>query len=150
MTRVRQRTHADIGPCYNLNGGCEQICLSTGKSNICECVFGFKLAPNGKSCVSNPVKDNFMLIGDKTHNDIYQISLIDETIQGINAKGLDSMAALIYSPVHDLVIWSTFESQISFVHLNGTGQQILGEYHAIISDINIEESLPCHAKETIQ
>ncbi|KAK3611819.1 hypothetical protein CHS0354_040490 [Potamilus streckersoni] len=112
----------ETGPCYKGNGGCEQICLSSGMSSICECTFGFRLAPNGKNCVSDPIKDNFVLIEDSTHNNIYQISLIDETIQGINAKGTVFLTGITYSPVHDLVIWATDYNEISMIHLNGTGQ----------------------------
>ncbi|KAK3591058.1 hypothetical protein CHS0354_026072 [Potamilus streckersoni] len=118
---VRQN---ETGPCFNLNGECEQICISNGKSRTCECSFGFSLGPNGKSCISEPVKDNFMLIVDMTHNEIYQASLDDQSIHGINAKGTKYMTGVTYSPVHDLVIWGTQESELSIIYLNGTGEKM--------------------------
>ncbi|KAL3862074.1 hypothetical protein ACJMK2_008069 [Sinanodonta woodiana] len=114
----------ETGPCFNLNGECEQICISNGKSRTCECSFGFTLGPNGKSCISEPVKDNFMMIVDSTHNEIYQIRLDDQTVRGINAKGTKSLTGVTYSPVHDLVIWGTKESELSIMNLNGTGERM--------------------------
>ncbi|KAK3610811.1 hypothetical protein CHS0354_013315 [Potamilus streckersoni] len=113
----------ETGPCFNFNGECEQICISNGKSRMCECTFGFKLAVNGKSCISDPITDNFMLVGDYSHNDIYQISLTDQRVQGINTRGTFSRMGITYSPVHDLVIWATDKSEVFIMHLNGTGKK---------------------------
>ncbi|KAL3871189.1 hypothetical protein ACJMK2_039205, partial [Sinanodonta woodiana] len=115
----------ETGPCYNFNGGCEQICVSSGKSRICECIFGFKLAPNGKNCFTDPIKDDFMLIRDVTHNIIYQISLTDQTVRGINSRLTDYTTDVVYSPVDDLVVWGSDDSEISMIHLNGTGHRTL-------------------------
>ncbi|KAL3891044.1 hypothetical protein ACJMK2_003307, partial [Sinanodonta woodiana] len=60
-------------PCFTLNGECEQICIANGKWRTCECTYGFLLEENGKTCRSDPVKDNFILIHDETHNAIYQM-----------------------------------------------------------------------------
>ncbi|KAK3600737.1 hypothetical protein CHS0354_017025 [Potamilus streckersoni] len=115
----------ETGPCFNLNGECEQICISNGMSRICECTFGFRLESNGKTCTSDPVKDNFMLLADYTHDVIYQISLIDQSIQGIKAKRTHSLTGLTYSPVNDVVIWGTDSPELSIMHLNGTGKTVL-------------------------
>ncbi|KAL3890979.1 hypothetical protein ACJMK2_003245 [Sinanodonta woodiana] len=115
----------ETGPCFDLNGDCEQICISKGKSRICECIFGFKLSANGKTCTSDPIKDNFMLVIDSTHNYIYQINLTDQNVQGINVQGNFPQNGLTYSPVSGQVIWGTDESEISMMFLNGTGKQLL-------------------------
>ncbi|KAL3890977.1 hypothetical protein ACJMK2_003243 [Sinanodonta woodiana] len=115
----------ETGPCFDLNGDCEQICISKGKSRICECIFGFKLSANGKTCTSDPIKDNFMLVIDSTHNDIYQINLTDQSVQGINVQGNFPQYGLTYSPVSGQVIWGIDESEISMMYLNGTGKQFL-------------------------
>ncbi|KAK3600734.1 hypothetical protein CHS0354_017022 [Potamilus streckersoni] len=123
--RVYDESFHEIGtgPCFNFNGECEHICISNGMSRICECVLGFKLAENGKSCISDPVKDDFMLVGDSTHKNIYQISLMNQTVQGINVRGTYVRLGIAYSPIHDLVIWATNKSEISIMHLNGTGKK---------------------------
>ncbi|KAK3600731.1 hypothetical protein CHS0354_017017 [Potamilus streckersoni] len=115
----------ETGPCFAMNGECEQICISNGKSRICGCTFGFKLSVNGKTCTSDPIKDNFMLASDTTHRNIYQINLADQSIQGIKIQGTVSWTGLTYSPVNDQVIWGTDESEISIMHLNGTGTKMV-------------------------
>ncbi|KAL3871007.1 hypothetical protein ACJMK2_039032, partial [Sinanodonta woodiana] len=133
----------ETGPCYNFNGGCEQICLSSGKSRICECTFGFKLAPNGNNCLADPIKDDFMLIEDWTYNKFYQISLTDQIIRGIKGKLVESLTDIAYNPVYDLVIWVTEESKISMIHLNGTGQQTfitLGENNLYPNQLAVDVS----------
>ncbi|KAL3891041.1 hypothetical protein ACJMK2_003304 [Sinanodonta woodiana] len=115
----------ETGPCFALNGDCEQICISKGKSRICECTFGFRLSANGKTCTSDPINDNFMLVIDYTHNDIYQINLTDQSVQGINVQGNFPRKALTYSPVSGQVIWGTDDSKISMMYLNGTGKKLL-------------------------
>ncbi|KAL3891003.1 hypothetical protein ACJMK2_003268 [Sinanodonta woodiana] len=115
----------ETGPCFVLNGDCEQICISKGKSRICECSFGFKLSANGKTCTSNPIKDNFMLVIDYTHNYVYQINLTDQSVQGINVQGNFPQHGLTYSPVSGQVIWGTYDSEISMMYLNGTGKKLL-------------------------
>ncbi|KAL3891004.1 hypothetical protein ACJMK2_003269 [Sinanodonta woodiana] len=114
----------ETGPCFTLNGECDQICIANGKWRICECTFGFKLAENGKTCISDPVKDNFILIPDTTHNAIYQMSLTNQSIQGISSEQTSSVTGVTYSPVHDLVIWGTYDHQLSTMHLNGTGKKL--------------------------
>ncbi|KAK3605317.1 hypothetical protein CHS0354_003964 [Potamilus streckersoni] len=115
----------ETGPCFALNGDCEQICISNGKSRICACTFGFKLAENGKTCTSDPIKDDFMLVSDRTHNVIYQISLTDQSVQGIKAQDNNVLTGVAYSPVNDLIIWGTEEFELYIMHLNGTGKKML-------------------------
>ncbi|KAK3600729.1 hypothetical protein CHS0354_017015 [Potamilus streckersoni] len=115
----------ETGPCFALNGDCEQICIANGKSRICACTFGFKLAENGKNCTSDPIKDNFMLVTDFTHNAIYQISLTDQSVQGIKTQDTTVLTGVAYSPVNDLVIWGTEEFELYIMHLNGTGKKML-------------------------
>ncbi|KAL3851779.1 hypothetical protein ACJMK2_015488 [Sinanodonta woodiana] len=118
---VRQN---ETGPCFNLHGDCEQICISNGKTRICECAFGFKLGRNGKNCTADPIDDIFMLVGDRTHNKIYQINLTDQSVQGINAIGTNSLTGVSYSPVHNQIIWGTEEPKVSIIHLNSTREKI--------------------------
>ncbi|KAK3605314.1 hypothetical protein CHS0354_003961 [Potamilus streckersoni] len=115
----------ETGPCFVLNGGCEQICIANGKSMICECSYGFKLAENGKTCTSDPVKDNFILIIDYTYNGIYQMSLADQSIQGIISTRSSSLSGVAYSPLQNFVIWGTENSEIFITHLNGTGETLV-------------------------
>ncbi|KAL3890986.1 hypothetical protein ACJMK2_003252, partial [Sinanodonta woodiana] len=115
----------ETGPCFALNGDCEQICISQGKSRICECTFGFRLSTNGKTCTSDPIKDNFMLVIDYTHNYIYQINLTDQKVQGISVQGNFPRNGLTYSPVSGQVIWGTDDSEISMMYLNGTGKKLV-------------------------
>ncbi|KAL3851599.1 hypothetical protein ACJMK2_015336 [Sinanodonta woodiana] len=110
----------ETGPCYNLNGDCEQICISNGKTRTCECAFGFKVGRNGKACTSDPIDDNFMLVSASTDNNIYQISLKDKSVQGIKTKGEKTLKKAIYNPVHSRVISSTIDSEISILQLDGT------------------------------
>ncbi|KAK3600738.1 hypothetical protein CHS0354_017026 [Potamilus streckersoni] len=115
----------ETGPCFNLNGECDQICISNGKSKLCECTFGFKLAADEKTCTSDHIKDNFMLVVDSTHNYIYQISLTDGSVQGINAKVANTLTGVAYSPIHEVVIWGTDDSELSIMYLNGTEKSLL-------------------------
>ena len=41
---------SDIDECANQNGGCEEICVNTPGSYICECPPGQALRPDGKTC----------------------------------------------------------------------------------------------------
>ncbi|KAL3851784.1 hypothetical protein ACJMK2_015493 [Sinanodonta woodiana] len=115
----------ETGPCYNLNGECEHICISNGKSRKCECAFGFKLGRNGKACTSDPIDDNFMLVSGSTDNSIYQISLKDKNVQGIKTKGGKTLRKSIYNPIHNQVISSTFNSEITIIHLDGTEDKVI-------------------------
>ncbi|KAL3891079.1 hypothetical protein ACJMK2_003342 [Sinanodonta woodiana] len=115
----------ETGPCFALNGDCEQICISKGKSRICECTFGFRLSANGKTCTSDPINDNFMIVIDYTYNYIYQINLTDQSVQGINVQGNFPQRGLTYSHVSGQVIWGTDDSEISMMYLNGTGKKLL-------------------------
>ncbi|KAL3891052.1 hypothetical protein ACJMK2_003315 [Sinanodonta woodiana] len=109
----------ETGPCFILNGGCEQICIPNGMSRMCKCVFGFMLAEDGTTCISDPVNDDFMFVGDITHTSMYQIRLNDTSVQGIKAKGIKPR----YDPIHDRVIWLTlFGKNVYSMYLNGTGQ----------------------------
>ncbi|KAK3581660.1 hypothetical protein CHS0354_028859 [Potamilus streckersoni] len=114
----------ETGPCYNLNGECEQICISNGKSRICACAFGFKLETNGKNCTSDPINDNFMLVRSLTDTNIFQISLKNESVQGIKTKGIEYRKGIAYNPVHNRFILGNRKSEISIMQLDGTVEKI--------------------------
>ncbi|KAL3891051.1 hypothetical protein ACJMK2_003314 [Sinanodonta woodiana] len=109
----------ETGPCFILNGECEQICIPNRMSRMCTCAFGFMLAEDGKTCMSDPVMDEFMFVGDITHTSMYQIRLNDTNVQGIKAKGIKPR----YDPIHERVIWLTlYGTKVYSMYLNGTGQ----------------------------
>ncbi|KAL3891055.1 hypothetical protein ACJMK2_003318, partial [Sinanodonta woodiana] len=125
----------ETGPCFLLNGECEQICIPNGMSRMCKCVFGFMLSEDGKTCMSDPVKDEFMFVGDVSHTNMYQIRLNDTSVQGIKAKGIKPR----YDPIHDRVIWLTlFGKNIYSMYLNGTGETYFPiDRNAYLFDVDV-------------
>ena len=52
------------------------------------------------------------------------MSLTNQSLQGISSEQTSSLTGVTYSPVHDLVIWGTYNYELLIMHLNGTGKKI--------------------------
>ncbi|XP_056009049.1 low-density lipoprotein receptor-related protein 4-like isoform X1 [Ostrea edulis] len=63
------------GSCYVLNGGCEDICISTQSGRKCECDLGLQLQSDLKTCDSSVFSTNFILVADYSHGRIVQIDI---------------------------------------------------------------------------
>ncbi|KAK3575698.1 hypothetical protein CHS0354_036002, partial [Potamilus streckersoni] len=116
------------GPCDELNGGCEQICIPTSlMTKVCRCRFGYQPDTHHRNtCSSAPVYSNFILVSDWTHGMIYQLSLDTNTVQAVDIKKITNPSGIAYNHMRKTVIWgSSLEQQIFSVGINGSAERFL-------------------------
>ncbi|KAL3891008.1 hypothetical protein ACJMK2_003273, partial [Sinanodonta woodiana] len=65
-----------------------------------------------------PIEDDFMLAVDSSDNTVYQISLINQNLQGI-VKSKDSISGVIYRPSDNVFVFGA-ESKLVVAYLNGS------------------------------
>ncbi|KAK3604531.1 hypothetical protein CHS0354_000353 [Potamilus streckersoni] len=116
------------GPCDEMNGGCEQICIATGLVNrVCRCQLGFKTDPaNANGCSSSPVYNNFLLVSDWTNDMIYQLSLETNDVQAVDVKKIKDPTGVAYDYIRKTVIWGSSNlQQILSVNINASIEMLL-------------------------
>ncbi|XP_078323270.1 low-density lipoprotein receptor-related protein 2-like [Crassostrea virginica] len=62
--------------CEIVNGGCDDICVPMATGSRCECDTGLQLQSDFKSCTSNVMEENFILVADFSHGRILQIDIV--------------------------------------------------------------------------
>ncbi|XP_052771262.1 low-density lipoprotein receptor-related protein 5-like isoform X2 [Mya arenaria] len=128
-------TQAKIyGPCDVANGDCEHLCIPIGRNRVCQCEYGFTLEANKETCTSQPLLDDFILVVDWTHSNIYQVSLVNGEAQGLDSDMIKKPAGIEYNHLTGKVIWGdTGDYLLQQTNLDGTGYEVLvdvGMYHA--------------------
>ncbi|KAL3891007.1 hypothetical protein ACJMK2_003272 [Sinanodonta woodiana] len=111
----------ETDPCLISNGQCEDICIPQENTRVCDCRFGFRLTENGINCTSDPIEDEFMLAVDSSDNTVYQISLMNQNLQGI-IKSKDSISGVIYRPSDKVFLFGA-KSKLMVTYLNGTTKE---------------------------
>ncbi|XP_013405316.1 low-density lipoprotein receptor-related protein 4-like [Lingula anatina] len=114
------------GACDDENGGCDHLCLLNQEGRSCACAIGYSLASDGKRCLSETVKDDFLIFTDTYQKQIFQMSLKDSEIRAVPLKGHENPIAVDYDPKEGRVYWSDVLMQvIKRAYINGTGQEII-------------------------
>ncbi|XP_062566069.1 low-density lipoprotein receptor-related protein 4-like [Saccostrea cucullata] len=91
-------------PCIVDNDGCQHLCIVEGDTSQCVCRVGYTLQPDGKSCLSAPVENNFLLTTDIQLNMIYQIDQNNQDIHTINILP-GSPHVLDYDDIRGEIVW---------------------------------------------
>ncbi|XP_071951355.1 uncharacterized protein [Antedon mediterranea] len=129
----RQPTDATdyMGPsCLDENGGCQHLCLpsSDAQGYTCDCSTGYRIHTDGKTCVTDIMDDNFILLADTYLHAIFQVSLGGAT-NGYTALPLGMMSnsvAIDFDPVDKMVYWTDVDSgSINRAKLDGTMREIV-------------------------
>ncbi|XP_052218870.1 low-density lipoprotein receptor-related protein 5-like isoform X2 [Dreissena polymorpha] len=110
------------GACDADNGFCQHICIPLGRERICQCRFGYVLDDNKETCSSEPLSDNFMYVSDWYNDEIYQVSLINDAVNALDIKHIDSPTGVLYNSITKRIIWiQTSSTKIHSANANGTG-----------------------------
>ncbi|KAK3591369.1 hypothetical protein CHS0354_040332 [Potamilus streckersoni] len=120
------------GPCEELNGLCEHLCIPQGSYRVCRCDSGFTLY-NETLCISDPVSEKFLLVSDWTHHKIYQLDLSTSNIHGIDVSFTKSPAGIAYDPRLQKLIWGSFDQSNNFIttaFLNGSNEKVLADIYS--------------------
>ncbi|KAJ8322201.1 hypothetical protein KUTeg_000672 [Tegillarca granosa] len=112
------------GPCEIDNGGCQHICIPSSSGPKCRCKIGFTI--NGTRCQSVPLKNNFALLVDFTHDMIFQIptglpSVNESNFVALDIPEIKSPIGVVYDAKTGYIYWSElYNKQIKRVQLGGT------------------------------
>ncbi|XP_052771268.1 low-density lipoprotein receptor-related protein 4-like isoform X2 [Mya arenaria] len=121
-------------PCDVANGDCEHLCIPIGRNRVCQCEYGFTIEANKETCTSLPLLDDFILVVDWTHSNIYQVSLVNGEARGLDSDMIQKPAGIEYNHLTGKVIWGdTGDYLLQQANLDGTGYEVLvdvGMYHA--------------------
>ncbi|XP_030828965.1 uncharacterized protein LOC593350 [Strongylocentrotus purpuratus] len=118
-------------PCRYQNGGCDQLCLSSSSSRrgfVCVCTLGFYLADDGKSCVSDLVRDNFFLVTDTYRRAIFQVDMQSTTFEpkALFLPSIQNPIAVSFDPIDRKVYWTDVTSKtLSRASLDGNDYQVI-------------------------
>ena len=75
---------------------------------------------------SEPLTDNFLLVTDWSHNNLYQVSLDTDHVRALDKQITGNPNAVAYNPFTERVIWGdTLDEKIRSACLNGSSQNIL-------------------------
>ncbi|WAR22304.1 LRP4-like protein [Mya arenaria] len=132
------------GPCDVSNGDCEHICIPIGRNRVCKCEYGFTLEANKETCSSQPLLNDFILVVDWTHSNIYQVSLVSGEARGYDSDMIQKPAGIEYNHLTRKVIWGdTGDYLLQQANLDGTGYKVLvdvGMYKAHPGQVAIDYS----------
>ena len=71
-------------------------------------------------CFLESLADDFIIVADWTHNELYQVSMITHDVMGIDVDGIDQPAAVAYNHKTQEVIWGeTTTKQIKSAYIDG-------------------------------
>ncbi|XP_069121299.1 low-density lipoprotein receptor-related protein 6-like [Argopecten irradians] len=110
------------GPCSQLNGGCEQLCMTgSNGSALCACSYGLTLHVDGRSCISVPQSSNFILLSDFNNGRLFQISTMDTHITGLDIVSVEIPNDAVYDPKTSFLFWTERnDGKIEKARLNGS------------------------------
>ncbi|XP_071510756.1 low-density lipoprotein receptor-related protein 6-like [Diadema antillarum] len=115
-------------PCRLNNGECQQLCLGSqanSRGYVCHCIMGYRLANDGKSCVSDMIADNFLLVSDTYHQSIYQVGLESAYQPQALPITIPNPVGVSYDPVEEKVYWSDVKfRRIGRASLDGSQQEL--------------------------
>ncbi|XP_052238268.1 low-density lipoprotein receptor-related protein 6-like isoform X3 [Dreissena polymorpha] len=105
-----------IDACKVNNGECDGMCIPIGRNRVCRCGYGFSMDANGRTCSSEPLLDNFIVVLElhryTLENKIFQISLanINASAFVVPTNIVDSIQHVVYDAVKKRIIWTDGES----------------------------------------
>ncbi|KAL4219821.1 Low-density lipoprotein receptor-related protein 4 [Mactra antiquata] len=96
----------DLEPCErDNNGGCEHICIPDPDVLKCECLLGYKLAKDGKSCITEVLTTNYFIVLDSKHDKIYQIDRTAQTVYTVEIDTSNIPSTITLDSSRNTVVW---------------------------------------------
>ncbi|KAK3853890.1 hypothetical protein Pcinc_039590 [Petrolisthes cinctipes] len=132
-------TQMGINPCGYNNGGCEQLCLFTGKRVQCRCHHS-RLAPDGTSCIDY---DAFLMYSSVVS--IESVHMFDDgnpnsPLKPITSDLMQNAISLTFDYSSRRLYYSDIQrGSINTVFFNGTGHKILTERQGSVEGLAFEE-----------
>ncbi|CAH1782417.1 unnamed protein product [Owenia fusiformis] len=115
-------------PCDGIKAKCKHLCLPNRSPSgfTCACAIGYTLHEDGVTCTSDVVYDNFILLTDTYHKEVFQLDLSTNNVQTIPLSGHGNTIAVTYDPKDFRIYWTDVTSQvIKRAFLNGFQEEVI-------------------------